>query len=178
MITFDSERQEPLLCAPPSTKDVEGDLAETHLVQSGSGPLTKDMVAGRRHILLAEDNADLLYVICAILEHFEFDVVPCGNPTHALNLFRKHPDSDLLLTDLQMPEMSGVELAMSLTAVEPSLPVLMMSASILPSAVRNTISRQGWRFLTKPFAAPDLLQQIIEMAKLPRTLDLRTSELY
>jgi CheY-like chemotaxis protein len=61
----------------------------------------------------------------------------------------------LLLTDVRMPGMSGLELAMHVRSLEPRLPVLLMSGAALPD-------RQGFDLLPKPFTHEDLIRRTEE----------------
>ncbi|MGC1295013.1 MAG: response regulator, partial [Alloacidobacterium sp.] len=61
-------------------------------------------------------------------------------------------DIDLLLSDFQMPGMTGVELATMMTVHRPKLKVLLMSA--FPNGM--LVLNEGWHFLAKPFVASQL----------------------
>ena len=93
-------------------------------------------------------------------------VISYGDPREALTAFHEqraaHP-FDLLLTDLQMPHLSGIELAQKIAHVCPALPVLLISGSVLTHEARGTVFSRGWTFLSKPFAVPALLTHVRSM---------------
>ncbi len=124
-------------------------------------------------LLLVDDDADLRFVTQALLEMDGHQVVSCGDPMEALATFREAGSMhslDLLLTDLQMPYLSGIELAQEISLVCPALPVLLISGSVLTSEARHTVATRGWRFLSKPFHVPELLSHV-------RSLLLETTQL-
>lgn len=57
---------------------------------------------------------------------------------------------DVLLTDLQMPGMSGLELARKVTASEATLPVLLVTGSILKMENVKDLMSRGWAYMGKP----------------------------
>src|SRR6185369_11633922 len=64
----------------------------------------------------------------ALLSRLNYAVTTCVNPREALAHFRERPEAfDLVVTDLQMPGMSGVDLARELIRIRPQLPVLLTS---------------------------------------------------
>ena len=69
---------------------------------------------------------------------------------------------DLLLTDIVLPDISGVELATRLKGEKPSLPVVYMSGYTDNLAIREVLSRPTARFLQKPFTPNALLQKVRE----------------
>jgi two-component system, NtrC family, phosphoglycerate transport system response regulator PgtA len=117
----------------------------------------------KRRILLVDDDADIRSLVRAFLESDGFEVFSCGDGHRASDLFRTRNDIDLLLTDMQMPEVSGLTLANQLTELKPSLPVVVMSGAIQTSATEKLIASKGWRFLAKPFHVPQLLRTVHEL---------------
>lgn len=100
-------------------------------------------------ILLVDDEEDLRYVMGLTLSMHGYRVVPCSTAELASSSFRKTSSIDLLLTDMQMPGKSGIELARELTALQTSLPVLIVSGGIPTPGARSEMRDRGWKFLTK-----------------------------
>ena len=116
-------------------------------------------------ILLTEDDDDLREVIRYFLGTLHFHVVACSNAESALAVFRQESPVDMLITDLQMPGRSGMELARELTALRPSLPVLIMSGSLLPDVLLEEIRIRSWVFRSKPCrldALADLIESMLQ----------------
>ena len=101
-------------------------------------------------VLLAEDNDDLRYVMEFSLRTMGYVVVACADGQIALAAFHAHPTIYVLLTDFKMPKKSGVELARELTNLRPSLPVMIITGSILPAVTRQELRDRRWTYLSKP----------------------------
>ena len=78
-------------------------------------------------ILVVDDTADVLELTSFLLENAGYVVLRSDNSPDALAVLRDGHDIDLLLTDITMPEMDGLELARQARAIRPSLPVLYMT---------------------------------------------------
>ena len=111
-------------------------------------------------IMLVEDDDDLRLVMTYFLESLRFTVVACADAEIAMQTFQRVQPIHLLMTDLQMPGRSGLELAYDLAALKPSLPILIVSASILHDRTLTAIQQQGWAFLGKPCKFDSLVSVI------------------
>jgi DNA-binding NtrC family response regulator len=110
-------------------------------------------------ILLAEDDVGLQFYIWQLLKANGFTVLTGGNGAFALEASRKYPGTiDVLLTDMEMPRMGGLELAETIAKERPEIKVLIMSGNLRH---REYISVNGLPFLQKPFT-PTTLREAIE----------------
>lgn len=80
-----------------------------------------------KRVLLADDNLQNLTVIKNYLEDFGLEVIPALSGAEALKLSLEEKDLDLVITDLKMPDFSGVQLADSIKVHHPKMPVLLLS---------------------------------------------------
>ncbi len=104
-------------------------------------------------ILVVDDDANILATVKALLANREYNVHTATNGTEALQQSRDYPgEIHLLLSDFQMPGMSGIDLASAMTLERPDLKVLLMSGFDGGMLVLN----EGWHFLAKPFIASQL----------------------
>jgi CheY-like chemotaxis protein len=129
---------------------------------------TRAVPRGHETILLCEDEEGVRAVTASFLESSDYDVLIAASGREALGLAAARPDIALLLTDVGMPEMNGVELATRLRERLPSVKVLYMSgytASVLDS---RTGTGGEDELLTKPFTRAELLNHV------RRTLDRPT----
>ncbi|MGP3697607.1 PAS domain S-box protein [Rhodobacter sp. NSM] len=124
-------------------------------------PETASALTGRltgRTVLVVDDNTDVLRVLSAFLEQAGAEVVPCADPRDALEALRDDPCMwDLLVTDFDMPHVTGAELGQAANELSPELPVLLITA--LPDW-RSRMSRASPRFaavLGKPLTRSDFL---------------------
>ena len=86
-------------------------------------------------ILLVDDDPIVLRLLSDLLTHGGYAVLPCSSGAAAAAAFRANGHIALLLTDFQMPGITGIELANLLTATRPDLAVLLVSGS-LPTSFR------------------------------------------
>ena len=100
-------------------------------------------------ILVVDDDPDVRVVMAEFLEDFGCSVVQAGGGTEALRVLDAHPRLDLIITDIRMPDMSGLELAELATQHRSDLKVILTSGYFLPQQVPR-------RFLRKPFRMKEL----------------------
>jgi len=113
-----------------------------------------DVTASAR-ILLVDDDDATRETAKMILELLGFDVLTATGGPEALQIARHVDRIDLLLTDVRMPGMNGVELAKHLSARFPETPVLFISG-YASSALEEDHIPSGAGFLPKPFSIGDL----------------------
>jgi len=114
-------------------------------------------VGGDKTVLVVEDEAEIRHNLCDCLRQLGCDVVEAGDGIEAIERFREHRHKiDLVLTDLVMPRMSGHELWIQLTKLDPELSFLFMSGYTEDSALRREIFGRQSVFLNKPFSVADL----------------------
>ena len=101
-------------------------------------------------VLLVEDDDDLRFVMECSLEAMGYLVIACADAQVASAAFEAHPAIDILLTDFEMPGTSGLELAKELTAVRPTLPVLIITGSLLSASTMEEIHDRQWIYISKP----------------------------
>jgi signal transduction histidine kinase len=120
-----------------------------------SGPnRLSDPGGGDEQILLVDDDAEVRAVSLAHLEGAGYSVLTAASGEEALNLLA-HNRVDMLVSDVSMPGMSGVELAQRVRAQTPSMPILLISGYS-----EETSTEQLARFLPKPFSGQRLLAEV------------------
>ena len=101
-------------------------------------------------IILVEDELDVRSFALSLLKKAGYTVITAVDGIDAMEKASKFGGSiDLLLSDLEMPRMTGVELATQIFLQRPDTRILLMSG--LPSGL--LILNQDWQFLPKPFVA-------------------------
>ena len=109
-------------------------------------------------ILLVEDDVHEQYFVWKLLKADGFAVLTAGNGEFALEASRSHPGPiDLLLSEVEMPRMSGLELCRNIRAERPGIKVLMMSGDLRGGELAS-VNRLP--FLQKPFTATALRDSI------------------
>lgn len=113
-------------------------------------------------ILLAEDHEALRRCLINILHREGYTVLGVDRGTKALRLWERHEGPiHLLLTDVRMPEMDGMELALRIRAEQPTIPVLFMSADPSPALLPTWECESMTAFLLKPFT-PEALTHTVQ----------------
>ncbi len=108
-------------------------------------------------ILVVDDEADVRALIREVLTLNGYTVIDTGDPFEARRIAERQP-IQLLLTDVVMPIMNGIELAQRVEAASPTTKVLLMSGYVT-AAVKTS----GRPLLSKPFRTSDLLAAIRQM---------------
>jgi CheY-like chemotaxis protein len=117
-------------------------------------------LAARGTIALVEDEEPVRRLVSRILQHAGYEVLtfPSG-----AKLLDQDVDYDLLLTDVVMPGMSGVELANRLVGKHPDLKVLLMSGHAEEFVFPNHGTHSNHSLLLKPFGKEELLAKVGEL---------------
>jgi len=117
------------------------------------------------HILLVEDHEDSAEMITIFLEAEGYSVRWVSNATDALTVFAPGasdaPRPDLVLLDLTLPDLDGLELGRRLKQTVPDLPpIIVMSAKSAQAVESAADSIQAAGFVRKPFATEKLVGSI------------------
>ena len=117
------------------------------------------------HILVIDDDPVLLQVIRLTLEAAGHTVLRCNNGRKALDIV-SHRHTDLIVTDILMPEMDGVEMLRQVRRLRPDLPVLAISGGSRGNADDYLGMAKVFgatTTLSKPFHPQDLLTAVTEL---------------
>jgi len=91
-------------------------------------PVTQTCKKGYGNILLVDDESAVLRMMTIMVTKLGFKIQALSSPRQALELYRQNPERfDLIITDLTMPEMTGIELSEELHKTTPQLPVILMT---------------------------------------------------
>ena len=101
-------------------------------------------------ILIVDDEKNYLTILSAILEDEGFEVLTALGGQEALEI-HKTSDLDLILTDMKMPAMDGIELLENLKSVDPDLPVIMMTAHGTVDKAVEAMQKGAYTYVLKPF---------------------------
>ena len=116
-------------------------------------------------ILVVDDNAAILNVVIKILKNENFHVISATDGPSALKLASETTETiDLLLSDVEMPQMSGPDLGEALKATRPNIHVMLMSGGENGNLL---VLNYGWAYIQKPFVAMKLVQMINDVLHSP-----------
>lgn len=113
-------------------------------------------------IIIVDDDPFVLKYVSLLLSEKGFIVTPHEKTGEALDSLKAHR-TDVVLTDIKMPEISGIELIEKIHAIDPDTPVILMTAYADLDTAIAAIKRGAFDFIMKPFE-PDYLIHSIEKA--------------
>ena len=109
-------------------------------------------------ILLAEDDASMREYLARALQRVGYEVSAVGCGTEAMPLLETQ-SFDLLLTDIVMPEMDGIELAQKAGALDPAIKVMFITG-FAAVALQSGRTAPEAKLLSKPFHLKDLVAEV------------------
>jgi len=110
-------------------------------------------------ILLAEDDNDMRRFLVKALQNAGYSVTSFDNGMSAYNRLREEP-FELLLTDIVMPEMDGIELARRATELDPEIKVMFITGFAAVALNPDNSAPKDARILSKPFHLRDLVNEV------------------
>src|ERR1700674_3661011 len=110
-------------------------------------------------ILLAEDDNDMRRFLVKALQNAGYSVASFDNGMSAYNRLREEP-FELLLTDIVMPEMDGIELARRATELDPEIKVMFITGFAAVALNPDNSAPKDARILSKPFHLRDLVNEV------------------
>ena len=113
-------------------------------------------------ILVVDDNPDSITILQSILETRGYGVLVANSGMEALRLVQATPQPDLVLLDVMMPEMNGLEVLQKLkeTHGTAGIPVILVTAKTHDDDVLSGYQYGADYYITKPFTAKQLLYGI------------------
>lgn len=112
-----------------------------------------------RRILLAEDDDSMRGFLVKALEKANYDVVAFENGEDAFERL-KHEPFTLLLTDIVMPKMDGIELARRASEIDPDLKIMFITGFAAVVLNCDVAAAKEARVLSKPFHLKDLVREV------------------
>jgi len=117
----------------------------------------------KRRILLAEDD-EFLRTLCQRILKQDYDITPTKNGKEAIEHYHTRKEEyDLLLTDTEMPEVSGIELVRTVRSYDSQIPIIGMSGE--PQYRKKMTDAGANSFIIKPFDFRQLCDTIAEYTK-------------
>jgi len=111
-----------------------------------------------KKILVAEDN-DSNYLLMSYILKKKYEFARAVNGLEAVNFVQKEP-VDLILMDMKMPVMDGLEATQKIKALKPDLPIIALTANAFESDRQAALAAGCNDFLSKPVSAAACLETI------------------
>ncbi|OPL15626.1 MAG: Fis family transcriptional regulator [delta proteobacterium ML8_D] len=118
-------------------------------------------------ILIVDDEKNYLVILEALLAPEGYEVITEHNPINALRLI-KETDFDLVITDMKMPKMDGIELLDEVKKIDPEVPVIIMTAYGTIEMAVEAMKKRAYDYITKPFRNEELKQTVKKALELYR----------
>lgn len=124
----------------------------------------------KKRVLVVDDDADIQQVVKILLRRAGLDIVSAETARAAQTILGAGPPPDLVILDLMMPEVSGLDFLRQMRADGSfkHLPVLVLSALIESDDIREALTAGADRYLTKPYIANNLVSIVQEMIRAGR----------
>lgn len=117
-------------------------------------------------VLIVDDSATMRKIITRVLRQAEIpcaSVVEAGNGVEGMARLASDPDIDLILSDINMPEMNGVDFvkAVRATRAKDALPMIMVTTEGGEAMMNNALALGANGYVTKPFT-PESIRAALE----------------
>jgi hypothetical protein len=116
----------------------------------------------KSRVLVVDDDPDMLKTVSFLVEHFVYSATSCKDAKDAIACLKKE-GSDVVLTDISMQDVSGLDLLEEIKNIDPEIPVILMTGHAGLDTAVEAIKRGAFDFLVKPFD-PELLNQSLKKA--------------
>ncbi len=126
-------------------------------------------------VLIIEDDLMVSETTQRWLSLDGFEVLTCNDSTKACQMLEKH-DIDVVVSDVKMPKLSGLELQLKINRIDPQLPVILMTGHGDIAMAVNAMEQGAYYFVEKPFE-PEHLSQLVKRAANKRELELENKRL-
>jgi DNA-binding NtrC family response regulator len=122
-------------------------------------------------ILVVDDELDMLMLLRMIIEdNSDYAVETTNNPSEGLKMLTEK-DYDLVISDLKMPGMDGMELFDELQEIKPGVPVIIITAYGSLETADEAMKKGVSDFITKPFRKDSILftiNRVLELARVQK----------
>ncbi len=118
-------------------------------------------------LLLVDDDPYVLESISSLLKEFGYRVDPCNSATEAMEKIKTFC-YDVVLTDIKMPMVTGIELLQHIHSFNPQIPVILLTAFAELEVAVDAVKRGAFDFITKPYNPEYLLRAVEKAAKFTR----------
>ncbi|MDE3044777.1 MAG: PAS domain S-box protein [Acidobacteriota bacterium] len=117
----------------------------------------------QKRVLVVDDEEAILMLLQEVMRAEGFSFILARNGTEALDLVIERGEAvDLVITDLNMPKMDGLELVAKLRERRPDLSVIVMSGLATDATTAGRLEKSGAKFLAKPFTVSQLLNAVFD----------------
>lgn len=123
-------------------------------------------------VLIVDDDPALQKLVVLLLQRAGFETISALNATEAGHILRETPLPDLVLLDLMLPEISGIDFLKQIRqqSMYDAMPIIILSALADPNQIREGLESGADRYLTKPYLANNLIKTVQDVIRTGRTV--------
>lgn len=125
---------------------------------------TEKLATGNEHVLLVDDEEQIVDILNQILERLGYQVTARTSSIDALEMFRTAPDKfDFVITDMTMPNMTGIKLSQKLLEIRPDIPIIICTgfSEQISEVKAKEIGIRG--YIMKPVVKSELAKKVREI---------------
>lgn len=116
-------------------------------------------------IIIVDDEPDLLLLLRIILtENTDYKVLTTSDPHQAIDWCREY-HADILISDLRMPEIGGIELLKLVKEIDPNLALIIITAFGTVESAVEAMRHKAFDYITKPFRKEQILTTVEKALK-------------
>lgn len=133
-------------------------------VRSGpkENPGRMDSISSKK-VLVVEDDEMSYRLINEILHKSNVGIIRAENGLEAVEIIKKDPGIDLVIMDLKLPVMDGIEATTEIKKIHPEIPVIIQSAYAGQEEIDRSFKAGSDDYMTKPINSENLLKKVIEL---------------
>ncbi|MBW8734732.1 MAG: response regulator, partial [Asticcacaulis sp.] len=112
-----------------------------------------------KKVLIVDDDARNIFALTSVLEEHQMNIVSADNGREAINILMDDPEIDIVLMDIMMPEMDGMETIQEIRKVSrlKNLPIVAVTAKAMKCDREKCIEAGAWDYLSKPVDSEQMI---------------------
>jgi HAMP domain-containing protein/signal transduction histidine kinase/CheY-like chemotaxis protein len=118
-----------------------------------------DKLLSGRKVLIVDDDVRNIFALSTVLEDHDMHIVSADNGHDAIKMLKEEPNIDIVLMDIMMPEMDGMETMREIRTIPAlkNLPIVAVTAKAMKGDREKCIEAGAWDYLSKPVDAEQML---------------------
>jgi CheY-like chemotaxis protein len=118
-----------------------------------------DKILGGKRVLIVDDDMRNIFALSAVLEEYEMQVISADNGRDAIRILKEEAEVDIVLMDIMMPEMDGMETIRELRKIAKlkNVPIVAVTAKAMKGDREKCIEAGAWDYLSKPVDSEQML---------------------
>ncbi|MEI6092739.1 MAG: response regulator [bacterium] len=129
-------------------------------------------------VLLVDDEPDILFLLEEVLKRRKYSVLVADSISNASKLLEQHKDIDIIISDIKMPEGTGIDLLKTIRAKDPIKPILVFLTAFTDISTEEIYNRGASGFIEKPIDIKVFAKTIEDLLKEAQLCECNVCDLY